>query len=103
MDQELRQSARADVRCDIDFKRAGDARYRVELFNLSVHGCCLSPPVRLRHGERLSLRLPKLAAIPARVVWAEGWRAGVRFDQSFHVAVFDHVARRLAERVPAAC
>ena len=96
MTSELRQSARAPVQCDIDFKRAGDARYRVELFDLSVHGCCLSPPVRLEQGDRLSLRLPQLAAMPAKVAWADGWMAGVRFDHPFHPAVYDHVARRLA-------
>ena len=92
---ESRQSARVALSSDIGFKRHGDGRYQVGLFDLSTGGCCLSPPVRLGQGDRVSLRIPNLVAIHGQVAWAGGWRAGVQFDQPFHPAVFDQVVDRL--------
>ncbi|WP_162888008.1 PilZ domain-containing protein [Sphingomonas mesophila] len=90
-----RQSARVPMNCDVDFKRHGDARYRVELFDLSPQGCCLSPPIRVDEGDSISLRIPDMAAIHGHVAWVQGFKAGVRFDQPFHQAVFDSLVRRL--------
>ena len=87
--------------CEVDFKRHGDARYKVELFDLSASGCCLSPPVRLEAGDVVSLRFPGLAAVHGAVAWAQGWRAGIVFDRPFHPAVLADVADRLRQR-PAA-
>ena len=95
MSTEGRQSARVALNCEIDFKRHGDSRYRVDLFDLSLQGCCLSPPIRVDKGDTISLRIPDMAAIHGQVAWVRGWKAGVRFDQPFHQAVFDQLIRRL--------
>lgn len=96
----LRRSDRVDLNCEVDFKRHGDARYRVELFDLSPQGCCLSPPIRLDKGDSVGLRIPGMEAVHGQVAWVHGWKAGIRFDQPFHQAVFDSVVKRL--RGPAA-
>lgn len=92
---EPRQGNRVPLNCDVDFKRHGDSRYRVELFDLSPHGCCLSPPIRVDKGDTISLRLPDLAAIHGQIAWVHGWKAGVQFDQPFHPAVFSQIIGRL--------
>lgn len=92
---ESRQTARVALNCEVDFKRHGDARYRVELFDLSLQGCCLSPPIRVDKGDTISLRIPDMAAIHGQVAWVQGWKVGVQFDQPFHPAVFDQLVGRL--------
>lgn len=92
---ELRQDDRIPLSCDVEFKRHGDARYRVELFDLSPQGCCLSPPIRLDKGDSVSLRIPQIETIHGQVAWVQGWKAGVQFDHAFHPAVFDQLVARL--------
>lgn len=95
MSTESRRSARVPLNCEVDFKRHGGSRYRVELLDLSTQGCCLAPPIRVDKGDSISLRIPGMAAIHGEVAWVRGWRAGILFDQPFHQAVFDSVVRRL--------
>lgn len=91
-----RQSDRVSLNCEVGFKRHGDARYRVELYDLSTDGCCLSPPIRVERGESISLRIPGMEAIHGEIAWVRGFKAGVRFDHPFHAAVFDHVVSKLS-------
>lgn len=93
---ERRRTNRVPLSCEVGFKRHGDARYRVDLFDLSPAGCCLSPPVRVDIGETGSLRISGVEAIHGEIAWVRGCRAGLRFDRPFHVAVFDHVVARLS-------
>lgn len=92
---DTRRSNRVPINCELEFKRHGDVRYRVELFDLSPQGCCLSPPVRVSEGDSISLRIPGMEAVHGQIAWVEGWKAGVEFDHPFHDAVFQHVVRRL--------
>lgn len=93
---DTRRSRREALNCEIDFKRHGDARYQVEMFNLSPHGCCLSPPTRVSAGDRLGVRIGGLSAIHGEIAWVNEWKAGVRFHCPFHSAVFENVVKRLA-------
>jgi hypothetical protein len=86
---------RVPLNCEIEFRRQGDARYPVDLLDLSAHGCCISPPVRVEPGENVWLRIPGMATIYAKVAWAEQWKVGLTFDTPFHPAVFENVARKL--------
>lgn len=92
---DTRQNDRVPLNCEIEFKRHGDARYRVDVFDFSPRGCCISPPVRIQEGEPISLRIPSMEAIHGRVAWVRDWKAGVEFDRPFHAAVFEHVLRQL--------
>lgn len=92
---DTRQSDRVPLNCDVEFKRHGDARYKVDLLDFSPHGCCISPPIRVEEGESISLRIPDMEAIHGRIAWVRDWKAGIQFDHSFHEAVFELVVRRL--------
>ena len=92
---DTRRSDRVPLSCEVEFKRHGHSRYRVDLFDISPQGCCLSPPIRVDIGDTISLRIPDLEAIHGKVAWVQGWKAGVQFDQPFHAAVFDQLISRL--------
>lgn len=92
---DTRQSDRVPLNCDVEFKRHGDARYKVDLLDFSPHGCCISPPIRVENGESISLRIPDMEAIHGRIAWVRDWKAGIQFDHPFHEAVFELVVRRL--------
>jgi hypothetical protein len=92
---DTRKSERIPLNCEVEFKRHGDTRYRVDLLDFSPQGCCLSPPVRVEEGETISLRIPDMAAVHGRIAWVQDWKAGVEFDHPFHEAVFNLVVRRL--------
>ena len=93
--KQVRQGNRIPLKCEIEFRRHGDARYRVDLIDFSPHGCCISPPVRVDEGESIWLRIPGMEAIHAHVAWTEQWKVGVKFDKPFHPAVFDNVIAKL--------
>ena len=92
---EAPRAARVPLQCEIGFRRHGDARYRIDLIDFSVEGCCISPPVKVEVGERIFLRFAQIEAIQGRVAWIDGWKVGVKFDQPFHPAVFESVVERL--------
>ena len=94
---QVQRANRVPLKCEIEFRRHGDARYRVDLIDFSPHGCCIAPPVRVEEGESIWLRIPGMEAIHAHVAWAEQWKVGVTFDKPFHPAVFDSVVSRLSE------
>lgn len=96
MDDEIpRQSDRVPLGCEIEFRRHGDTRYRVELIDLSPQGCQIAPPIRVQTDESVWLRVAGLEAIHASVCWAKEWRVGLEFDQPLHPAVFDMLVKRL--------
>ncbi|MEO6580138.1 MAG: PilZ domain-containing protein [Sphingomicrobium sp.] len=92
---DARRSDRISLTCEIEFRRRGDARYRVDLLDFSPQGCCISPPVRLEPGESVWLRIPGMESIHAQVAWTEQWKVGVEFDKPFHPAVFENILARL--------
>ena len=92
-----RRAERVPLACEVEFKRHADARYRVELVDLSPEGCCISPPVRVEIGQGLWLRIPKMEPVHGKIAWVKDWKAGVEFDHPFHPAVFDSVVARLKE------
>ncbi len=93
--EDARRSNRVPLNCEIEFRRHGDARYRIDLIDFSPQGCCISPPVRVEPGESIWLRIPGMEAIHAHVAWTKQWKVGVKFDTPFHPAVFDNVVARL--------
>ena len=86
---------RVSLNCEVEFRRHGDARYRVDLLDFSPQGCCISPPVKVEPGESIWLRIPDMEAIHAKVIWTDQWKVGIEFDKPFHPAVFDSVVKRL--------
>ncbi len=94
---ETKRSKRVPLSCDVEFRRHGDARYRIDLIDFSREGCCIAPPIRLEPGASVWLRIPDMEATHGTVAWVREWRAGVKFDHPFHPAVFDLIVKRLSK------
>lgn len=92
---DTRRTDRVPLQCEIEFRRHGDARFRVDLLDLSPAGCCISPPVKVTPGEPIFLRIPGMEAVHATVAWVEEWRVGVEFGHAMHPAVFANLVKRL--------
>jgi len=64
----------------------------VVVVDLSTHGCGIEVAGHCEVGSRVWLKLPGLESWPARIVWAEGDRAGLSFDRPLHQAVVERYA-----------
>ncbi len=95
--EEHRRAKRVPLQCEVGFRRHGDARYRIDLIDFSIEGCCIMPPIQVAIGDRIFLRFADIEAIHGRVAWTEEWKVGVKFDKPFHPAVFDSLVAQLAE------
>jgi len=48
----------------------------------------------LQVDQFVSVTIPGLSPLEARVAWVEGFRYGAAFENALHVAVFDHLVGR---------
>ena len=78
----------ASVQC-----RRGMNRETVEVIDISACGARVRALVPLRPGHPVWLRLPRLEAIEARVVWTRGCESGCEFVRALHPAVFESIAQ----------
>jgi PilZ domain len=93
------RAKRMTLRADIDFRRSGDHKYRVNILDFSPEGCRVEIPVNVESGDRIWISLPGLESIAGQVRWVEGWTVGVKFDRALYPSVFDlvHERMRMAE------
>lgn len=94
-EQVPRRAERVPLRADIDFRRAGDHRYRVNILDFSPEGCRIESPVQVAIGDTIWISLPGLESIQARVCWMNGWTVGVQFDRPLYPSVFDMMRERM--------
>lgn len=81
--------------------RARSTRVRVAVLDISTTGCLLDLRTwGLKAGERVLIKLPGLAYLPAILHWAEDGRGGLVFDQPLHEAVLRHLLDARASRAP---
>lgn len=90
-----RRAARVTISAEIDFRRAGDHRYRVTLLDFSPEGCRIETPIRVEQGDLIWISLPKMESIPGRICWVRDWTAGVEFDRPLYPSVFSMLCERL--------
>ena len=95
MESHGRRAERVPLRADIDFRRTGEHRWRVNLLDFSPEGCRVDLPVRVKTGDNIWISLPGIEALQGRVCWVEEWVAGIEFDKPIHQAVFDMVHERM--------
>ena len=90
-----RRAERVQLRADIDFRRAGDHRYRVNILDFSPEGCRMELPVNVEPGDTIWISLPGLESIQAAVCWVKDWNVGVEFSRPLYPSVFDLVRERM--------
>jgi hypothetical protein len=91
-----RSSERVPLKCEVDFRRQGENRFRVDLIDFSPGGCCIAPPVRVEAGQSVWLRVPGMEAVHGKVKWVKDWKVGVEFDNPFYPSVFEAVVKKLS-------
>ncbi|WP_156500636.1 hypothetical protein [Croceicoccus bisphenolivorans] len=91
-----RRQVRQVIHTQGNFRRGVGIGLKVEVANLTQHGCCLcSIPGNLRRGDYLSLRLAGFGPIEGEIKWLHlGKAAGMQFYTPLHQAVFDHIVAR---------
>ena len=92
-----RRAERVLLRADIDFRRSGEHRYRVNILDFSREGCRIELPERVKLGETVWISLPGLETLQARVCWVKGWDAGVEFETPLYPSVFEMVRDRMGK------
>ena len=95
MDSHGRKAERVPLQADIDFRRTGEHRWRVDLLDFSPQGCRLELPVRVQGDDQIWISLPGLETLQGRICWVEEWVAGVEFDKPLHPAVFEMLEQRM--------
>ena len=90
-----RKAERVSVVAEVTLRRMGKGAYQCRLFDLSPDGCKAEMIERPLVGERAVIRLPGIEPLEAEVRWVEGPNAGLKFERSFHPAVFDLLLARL--------
>lgn len=90
-----RYAARLDVKLEAALRELGSSqRFDIEFEDLSLTGFRFTTSFRLNVGQLVTVTIPGLAGLEARVAWAEGFSYGAAFDRALHVAVFDHLVAR---------
>lgn len=94
-DKKPRKAERVPLRADVDFRRAGDHRYRVNILDFSPEGCRMELPVNVETGDTIWISLPGLESIQAEVCWVKEWTVGVEFSRPLYPSVFELVRERM--------
>jgi len=90
-----RRAERVPLRADVDFRRTGDHRWRVNILDFSPEGCRVELPDRVVPDEVIWISLPGLETLQAKVCWVKDWVAGVEFAKPLHTAVFEMMYERM--------
>jgi hypothetical protein len=83
--------SRLSIPCDV--RQGTRAWQRANLQDLSPTGFRLSGLIQPSATLPLSIRLPGLQLLSARIRWHHGAIIGCEFASPLHVAVFEHIAR----------
>ena len=96
-DSVSRRVERVPLHAEIDFRRPGDHRYRVQLLDFSALGCRIEVPVEVQQHDLTWVSLPGLESIQGHVCWVDGWIVGIEFDRPLYPAVFEAVRDRMRD------
>lgn len=87
-----RYAARLDVKLDALLRELGSAnRFEIHVTDLSLTGIGFTTSFRLNIDQLVTITIPGLAGLEARVAWVSGFNYGCAFERALHVAVFDHL------------
>ena len=90
-----RKAERIPLQADIDFRRTGEHRWKVNIVDLSLQGCRVELPVRVKVDDTIWVTFPGLEAIQGKVCCVDEWIAGIEFKNPLHSAVFGMVEQRM--------
>ena len=94
-DSVSRRAERVPLHADIDFRRPGEQRHRVQLLDFSMMGCRIEAPIQVSLDDIVWISLPGLEAIQGYVCWVNDWTAGIEFDRPLYPSVFEAVRDRM--------
>lgn len=92
-----RRAARVALRADIEFRRAGEHRWRVNILDFSPEGCRVEVPVKVDVDDLVWISLPAIESIQGVVCWVKEWEVGVQFAKPLYPSVFDMVRERMSK------
>lgn len=84
---EQRRARRSEVALDCSVRERSRSALPGTVADLSPLGCRIESPTMALTGIQLWVRLPGLESMIGTVIWSDGHKAGVRFDQPLHPAV----------------
>ncbi len=68
------------------------SKMEMPVLDINIGGCMVDARSwTVKPDERISVKLPGLGFIPASVVWIEGQRAGIAFEEALYSPVFEHL------------
>nr|WP_294849580.1 PilZ domain-containing protein [uncultured Sphingomonas sp.] len=96
-DSDTRKAERVPLRADIDVRRPGDHRYKVNILDFSPEGCRIEIPINVDVGDSIFISLPGLETIESKVRWKKDWSVGVEFVRPLYPAVFDLMRKKMGQ------
>jgi len=90
-----RKFERVSVGAEVWLRRMGKGGYQCRVYDLSPDGCKAEMIERPLVGERAVIRFAGIEPLECEVRWVQGPNAGLKFERSFHPAVFDLLLARL--------
>ena len=92
-----RRAERVPLRADIDFRRAGEHRWRVNILDFSPEGCRIEAPVRVTVDDTIWISLPGIETIQGTACWVKEWEVGIEFASPLYPSVFQMVRERMSK------
>ena len=89
---------RVEVDAEVTLRRSGRLNFRVRIYDISPEGCRAEFVERPEFEERVWIRLDGMHSLEATVCWIAGSKAGMRFVQPIHRAVFEHLLERIRSK-----
>lgn len=84
-----RKGQRVGLSAEVTLRRTGLGSYRVEIIDVSLHGCKAEFVERPKLGELVWVKFDKLQSLAATVCWIRGVQMGLEFEKPIHPAVFE--------------
>ena len=93
--EDPRRAERVSLRADIEFRKAGDHRWRVNILDFSPEGCRVSLPINVDPDDSVWISLPGIESIQGVVAWVKEWEAGIKFANPLYPSVFEMIRDRM--------
>lgn len=90
-----RENLRAPLCLTCEVRQGTRAWQRVVLEDLSASGFRLSGLAHPDQAKLLSIRIPGMQLLSAKIRWNAGTAIGCEFTAPLHIAVFEHLVRQI--------